>query len=579
MLQRLIAALLGLLGVASVGLGVASATAWRADDPLIATAAPGGDVRTLVTDPGVLELAGDPVTVTVRAEGSPVVLAIGRDTDVTGWVGSDPYTRVTGLSDWHTLATTAGEPATDAPSTDPSADAAAATPVPEPSASAPAADGSAATAADPTGSDMWVVETSGDGSASLEWPAQDGRWSLIAVSLGDTAPTLDLSWPQTVTTPWLWPGVALGVLLLAVAAILLVRIVRHRHDGDEAEWHSVATGTFATVTAPPGSLAAAARPGAPGTADGGHAATAPSSTGAAGGEGAGTGASGAVPLGTVTPTTGPLTRRQIREAEAAAAAQRKGRRPGTGAIPVVTGATPVLTGATPVVTGATPVPGPTPVPGSTPTPDGGSAERPPAAPREGGPGPTTSAADRPTGVVPAVAPVAAPGAPSPTDQPVPADETPDAGRRRGLGARMPWSRTPRSATRGPDQPGTPDEPPARTAPATGTASAAGAWAPAPGAAPATSPGSWRPTPQPDQSAPGGAAPARPGGRPAPSAAPSAAPGATAAASAPGGPGAAGDEEASRAQRADAWRRMWGFPADGEPQAEDASTQQGTEEDR
>jgi hypothetical protein len=559
-LQRLIAALLGLLGVASVGLGVASATAWRADDPLIATAAPGGDVRTLVTDPGVLELAGDPVTVTVRAEGSPVVLAIGRDTDVTGWVGTDPYTRVTGLSDWHTLATTAGEPATADPSADP---AAAATPAPAPSPSGSAAQEPAATAADPTGSDMWVVEASGDGSASLEWPAQDGRWSLVAVSLGDTAPQLDLSWPQTVTTPWLWPGVALGVLLLAVAAILLVRIVRHRHDGDEAEWHSVATGAFATVTAPAGSIAAtraaAARPGAPGTADGGPAA-APS--GAAGGLAAApTDPPGAVPLGTVTPTTGPLTRRQIREAEAEAAAQRKGRRPRTGAIPAVTGATPVVTGATPVVTGATPVVSAAPS-GS----DRGAAQRPPASPPaaaprvDGSARPDASSSDRPAGAVPA----ARPEAPSTTEQPATSDEPFDAGRRQGLGSRMPWSRTPRATA--PEQPATP----APTGSGTGTPTPAGtAWAPVPAAPPASSPPASSPPATASSTAPAGA----PAGRPPAPGAP------TAAAPATGSPA---DEEASRAQRADAWRRMWGFPADGEPPAEGSRPQdraQGTEEDR
>ncbi|TKR24310.1 hypothetical protein FA014_06830, partial [Cellulomonas hominis] len=294
MLQRLIAAVLGVLGVAAIGLGVASATVWRADDPLVATAAPGGGTRTLVTDPGVLELAGDPVTVTVHADGAPVVLAVGRDTDVTAWVGDDPYERVTGLSDWHTLATTAGQDAAE-PTASPSGPATEASPSPSASDDASAA---ATQAADPTGNDMWVAEVAGDGSATLDWPAQEGRWSLLAVSLGDTAPVLDLSWPQTVTTPWLWPGVALGVLLLAVAAILLVRILRERREGPDAGWTDVSTGMLATVPLP----GAAGTPGA-------------------GAPAAGT-PTGAVPVGTVTPGV-PLTRRQIREAEAAAAAARR----------------------------------------------------------------------------------------------------------------------------------------------------------------------------------------------------------------------------------------------------------------
>ncbi|WP_454051389.1 hypothetical protein [Cellulomonas sp. Marseille-Q8402] len=488
MLQRLIAALLGVLGIAAIGLGVASATVWRADDPLVATAAPGGDVRTLVTDPGVLELAGDPVTVTVRAEGSPVVLAVGRDTDVTAWVGDDPYERVTGLSDWHTLATTAVEPEaapTAAPTTEAPADAAA---TPSPSASGEP-EASAVRAADPTGSDMWVLEVGGDGSATLDWPAQDGRWSLIAVSLGDTAPTLDLSWPQTVTTPWLWPGVALGVLLLAVAAILLVRILRARREGPDAGWHPVTTGTFATIPAPAGTTApvpAGAAPAGEPQPTSGH-------------------PTGAIPVGTV--GVSQPTRRQIREAEAAAAAaaaaeRRRGRRTPTGSVPAVTGATPVVE---PAVTGATPVVEP--------------------------------AAPTPTAPTPA-APVSGPEPAPEPDQPSPP--------RRGLGARLPWRK------------GTTERPADGTTPSTADAPAAPA-APTPSGTTT----SWSPTPAP------AARPAAPAGPTAPAApapvapAPVARP--TPAASAPPAPTPARpgseDDPAARAQRADAWRRMWGFPSD------------------
>ncbi|HYQ74953.1 hypothetical protein [Cellulomonas sp.] len=584
MLQRLIAAVLGVLGVAAIGLGVASATAWRADDPLVATAAPGGDTRTLVTDPGVLELAGDPVTVTVRADGSPVVLAVGRDTDVTAWVGSDPYERVTGLSDWHTLATTAGQDAAES-SPSPSATAteeAAAEAAPSPSASEEAG-AAAATAADPTGSDMWVVEVAGDGSATLEWPAQEGRWSLLAVSLGDSAPVLDLSWPQTVTTPWLWPGVALGVLLLAVAAILLVRILRERREGPDAGWTDVSTGTLATVPLP----------GA------GGAAGAPATTGD------GTPA-GVVPLGTVTPGA-PPTRRQLREAEAAAAAaRRRGGRTPTGAVPVVTGATPAVTGATPVVTGATPVvdEARTPAAGApadhsaragAPDRERDSAARPaggaPGTPATTGATPAPGARDDATTALPAV-----PGAPG-TAPASPVTETPAADERtagRRLADRLPWRRgrashdDPGADATGTAATGTAATGAAGSAPGSapagaGSASpAATAWSPVPGSTPAT-----RPAAGPAASTPP-AAPAAPTPRPAaapgaatpgvPPAGPAARPGA-----APRGTGASGEEDdaATRAQRADAWRRMWGFPSadeGGTPAQQDDDTR-GTEEGR
>ena len=543
MLQRLIAALLGVLGIAAIGLGVASATVWRADDPLVATADPGGDTRTLVTDPGVLELAGDPVTVTVRAEGSPVVLAVGRDTDVTAWVGSDPYARVTGLSDWHTLATTAGEPPATATPTATATAEAEAEPAPSPSASG-ASEEAAVEAADPTGSDMWVLEVGGDGSATVDWPAQDGRWSLIAVSLGDTAPTLDLSWPQTVTTPWLWPAVAFGVLLLAVAAILLVRILR-APDGPDAGWHPVTTGAIATVTAPPGSLAAG---------------------------GAEPSASGAIPLGTVGVSA--PTRRQIREAEAAAAAaaaaeRRRGRRTPTGSIPAVTGATPVVTGATPVATGATPaVTGATQAAaastaaGTGPTSAARAADRPageraatsaaPSAPAT----PATQGTPKAGTQAPATAPTSSvapptPGAPS-GEQGAPENDVPEEPRR-GLAARLPWRKGRAGQDAAPAASSGPAEP--ATSPSTpGSSSATTSWSPTPAASAAPqAPAPARPG---TTATPRGTAPVPPAaGAPSASAAGAAAP-------VPGARPVADDDAASRAQRADAWRRMWGFPAEG-----------------
>src|SRR5690606_33481564 len=82
----------------------------RADEPLV------------VTDPGVLELADAKVTVRAVADG-PVVLAVGRDTDVVGWIGEDPHQRVTGLAGWHELAAAAVEAPAPTPTATDDADA------------------------------------------------------------------------------------------------------------------------------------------------------------------------------------------------------------------------------------------------------------------------------------------------------------------------------------------------------------------------------------------------------------------------------------------------------------------------
>ena len=54
-----------------------------------------------------------------------------------------------------------------------------------------------------------------------------------------------MAWPRVVTTPWLWPCVVVGPLLVLLAAWLLLRDVRRRRAGlDEPAWHPVNTGAI-----------------------------------------------------------------------------------------------------------------------------------------------------------------------------------------------------------------------------------------------------------------------------------------------------------------------------------------------
>ncbi|HEY8866784.1 MAG TPA: hypothetical protein VIM22_07605, partial [Solirubrobacteraceae bacterium] len=152
---------------------MASATAWRPVDTLVATATAGKDGNVVVTAPGVLELGGRvPVTVTARADGGKkVVLAVGKESDVTGWVGKDAHTVITGLADTKTLKT-----------------------------NEVAAGGTAKPSPDPDGSDLWVQQATGKSSAQLTWTPQPGRWVLLAAGAGAgaAAPSVVLSWPQSV---------------------------------------------------------------------------------------------------------------------------------------------------------------------------------------------------------------------------------------------------------------------------------------------------------------------------------------------------------------------------------------------
>ncbi|GAA4834301.1 hypothetical protein GCM10023221_08730 [Luteimicrobium xylanilyticum] len=192
---RIIGLALVVLGVVSAALGVASATVWRADSTVTASTHPASDAPTLVTTgPGVLGLVDDNVKITAHAAGGgDVVIAVGRADDVAGWVGDDPVTQVTGMTDWSTLATktTSGKTPKTAP--------------------------------DPSSSDMWVSETSGSGKVTLPWTARDGRWAVLVAAVGDDAqaPTVALTWEREVTTPWLWPLVLVGAALVVVGLVVM----------------------------------------------------------------------------------------------------------------------------------------------------------------------------------------------------------------------------------------------------------------------------------------------------------------------------------------------------------------------
>jgi hypothetical protein len=214
-LQRIIAAVMVVAGLVVVGLAVASATIWRESDTIVssASAAKGGTL--IVTEPGVLNLVSDKVTINAKADGG-VTVAIGREVDVEGWVGSDSATRVTGLADWTRLATAAVKAS---PTPTATGDAASQEPAPTDAATLPA---------NPTGSDMWIAEASGSGSAKLTWSTTPGRWMLLVAATGESAgpPTVDLTWHRTVTTPLLWPGVALGAVLIVAGGLWLVLVWR-----------------------------------------------------------------------------------------------------------------------------------------------------------------------------------------------------------------------------------------------------------------------------------------------------------------------------------------------------------------
>ncbi|WP_191829695.1 hypothetical protein [Cellulosimicrobium arenosum] len=376
MLQRIIAAVLLVAGLVGVGLGVASATVWRDSDTVVATTSYAGDGTMLVTEPGVLDLVDDDVTIRATTPDDQVVtLVVGRDVDVAGWVGDDPHGVVDGLADWDALSTA---PFVPEPEQDPSADESPGTDE-SPSedatddSAADATDDSAADAADettedpaddassessedgteapaagvdPAGSDMWLAEATGEGSATLRWSDQPGRWRVLAAGVGEgaTAPTLELSWPREVSTPWLWPGVIGGAVLILLG--LFVGMTGLRSGRRKT------SGRRGTTAATP----VVAGPGDQGSDGPGAASSGTDEPGSA----TSTPVPGRSSSGDVPPT---VTRRELRErdeAERLAAQQARGQRPRrawlTGQIPIVSKDRRPRTAAQPVVEPVVPEP-------------------------------------------------------------------------------------------------------------------------------------------------------------------------------------------------------------------------------
>jgi hypothetical protein len=197
-LRKILSIALIVVGLAVIGLAIASATLWRDSETVTAALPTDPALPIVVTEPGVLDVVANEVTVKATApDGGPVVLAVGRDIDVLGWVGEGGHVLVTGLTSWTELAATPVEGAGELPS--------------------------------PAGSDMWAAQATGDAEATLDWVGAPGRWSLIAATDGKSpAPQLSLTWQREVSTPFLVPGLIVGGLILLGGVVLGIVALRRQ---------------------------------------------------------------------------------------------------------------------------------------------------------------------------------------------------------------------------------------------------------------------------------------------------------------------------------------------------------------
>lgn len=183
MVRRVLGILLILLGATSIGLGVASATAWRTSDRVTATT-PSADVPLVLIEPGVAGIVNPVVdlTITPAEPGQTVTLITARDTDAEGWIGDAAVQRVENLADWTDLVTTTTEGTQEIP--------------------------------DPAVSDMWLKVEQVEGPLDLRsFRAPEDRTVLLIARDGASgpAPTVSFTWKRDVATPYLMPLVGAGL--------------------------------------------------------------------------------------------------------------------------------------------------------------------------------------------------------------------------------------------------------------------------------------------------------------------------------------------------------------------------------
>ncbi len=186
---RLAAFAVAVAGAALVLLGMARATIWApsAVTTIRVAGQPGAPI--VDTTPEVLALDGPSVRAQVRAPdpSQNVFVGVGRADDVEAYLAGVARREVTGVG---------GDRARLA------------------------AAGSDTSLPDPAGVDVWVLSSTGRGSATLTWPQEPGRWRLVAAVDGATPPAeVVLSWQRgggSSSTPVL---VAVGVLVLVLGLV------------------------------------------------------------------------------------------------------------------------------------------------------------------------------------------------------------------------------------------------------------------------------------------------------------------------------------------------------------------------
>lgn len=214
--------------------GIAQRTVFAPPSQVTAAATVPADTRYVVIDSAVLNAHPGQQTLSISGSknAKTQMVAYGRTADVKAWLADQKYATIAYRAgdsavtvktvtpkSGQTGSTGSASTATPAPT---------ATPTPAPTAAAPAQ--TATAGPDPAGSDLWLDEFDGQDAQVTKMNVPSGVSVIVA---GDgTTPAPDkivLTWPVDTSTPWAFPLIIGGLVLLVIGiALYLWGLYTHR---------------------------------------------------------------------------------------------------------------------------------------------------------------------------------------------------------------------------------------------------------------------------------------------------------------------------------------------------------------
>lgn len=184
------------LAAALMGYGIAQRTILAGDDRLVATLTTTSDAPITVIDGSVLNSLDRKQTIAVSGAESNFA-AYGRTSDVMAWIGDASHNVVGFDPETKSLTSTLVE-------------------------------GTESEVPDPSGSDLWVADYRAETSLdfTIDVP-EDISLLIVADGVAPAPSAVSVTWPLDNSTPWAFPLVIAGAVMLLVGLILMLLAINH----------------------------------------------------------------------------------------------------------------------------------------------------------------------------------------------------------------------------------------------------------------------------------------------------------------------------------------------------------------